>query len=782
RERPAEEADVADQIHARFNDAASDFISLLNIWRDYHEALDRVKSANQMKKYCKSHYLSFRRMREWRDIHFQIGSILKEHGFPTKPDDTLTPEDNYASIHKCILSGFLSNIAVQKEKNIFQAARGKEVMIFPGSGLFNRAKTWVVAAEMVETTRLFARTVANIDSSWLEELGENLCKYTYLDPHWDKDRGEVVAFEQVSLFGLIIIMGRPVSYGRINPEEASDIFIHNALVEGDLKDPPPFLKHNLKLVAEVKDLEDRLRRRDLLVSASEMFRFYKQKIGRIHDIRSLQKLLQKRGGDKFLRMTREDLLNYAPPEELLAQFPDHVNLGANAFECSYRFDPGTEIDGLTVKIPSTVAPLVPAAAVDWLVPGLFQEKLTALIKGLPKAYRKKLVPIAETVDLIVSKMPKGEGNLITALSSFIQRHFGLNIPATAWSLDTLPDHLRMRVSITGPRGDELRSSREKTILTRQAFEDVSLTELDAARQKWEKTDIRRWDFGDLPEYIILEVKDGAHWTVYPALQVRSEDDNCVDLRLFELREKAIESHKKGVAALFTINFARDIKFLKKNLGLPHALKDAASYFGGVRKLEKSLFNRVMNNLFDKYIRTQKEFHAHAEWVSSILLKRGGQVLELAVPVLDAFRETRSVIDNLEMANKGNRVIIRFLSELRAWLVRLVPENFAELYEAERLIQLPRYLKALAMRAERACVDMEKDRAKDEGIKIFSNSLEELLKSLSPADSNEKRNAIEEFFWWLEELKVSVFAQELKTAIPMSKKRLEKKLEEIKRMV
>ncbi|MBW2410753.1 MAG: ATP-dependent RNA helicase HrpA, partial [Deltaproteobacteria bacterium] len=634
RERPAEEADTADQIHARFDDPSSDFISLLNIWRDYHQYFEQVKSTNQMKKYCKSYYLSFRRMREWCDIHFQIGSILKEHDFSIKHDTTVNPEDKYAAIHKSILSGFLSNIAVKKEKNMFQAARGKAVMIFTGSGLFNRAKTWIVAAEMVETTRLFARTVANIDSRWLEDLGKNLCTYTYLDPHWDKDRETVIASEQVSLFGLIIIPGRPVSYGRIHPEEASDIFIDNALVDGDLRELPPFLKHNLKLVAEVKDMEDRLRRRDLLVSAAEMFRFYRQKIGCIYDIRSLKKLLDKRGDDKFLQMSREDLLNYLPPEELLAQFPDHVNLGANAFECSYRFDPGTEVDGLTVKIPSTLAALVPAAAVDWLVPGLFREKLTALIKGLPKTYRKKLVPISETVDLIFSKMSRDEDNLITALNSFIQQHFGLDIPATAWSLDTLPNHLRIRISITGPQGDELRCGRDKAVLTRTVPGDVSPPELETARKTFERTDLRRWNFGDLPDHIILEAKEGAKWIVFPALHVRPDDDNCVDLRLFENREKAIESHKKGVAKLFTINFARDIKFLKQNLGLPPALKKVSDDFGGARNLEKSLFNRVINNLFAKDIRTQKEFYTHAEWVSSVLLKRGRQILELAVPVLD----------------------------------------------------------------------------------------------------------------------------------------------------
>jgi ATP-dependent helicase HrpA len=432
RERPAEEADAADRIHAKYYDHSSDFITLFNIWRDFNETRERVKSGNQMKKYCKAHYLSFKRMREWRDIHFQISHILEEDGFKIDYDATLNPEGKYKAIHKSILSGFLSNIAVKKEKNIFQAARGKQVMIFPGSGLFNRAKAWIVAAELVETSRLFARTVANIDSNWLEEPGKGLCRYTYLHPHWEKRRGQVVASEQVSLFGLIIVSGRTVSYGRINPDEASDIFIRQALVPGDVEQPLSFLKHNLKLVDEVRNMEDRLRRRDLLVSEAEMFQFYKQRIGGIYDIRSLHKRLEKEGNDRFLRLTGDDLLNYAPADALLAQFPDRVDLGKNAFACSYRFEPGSKADGITVKIPSTVAPLVPAEAVDWLVPGLYPEKLGALIKGLPKKYRKKLVPVAETVDLIVKQMPQGQGSLVTSLGKFIHKHFGLDIPATAW--------------------------------------------------------------------------------------------------------------------------------------------------------------------------------------------------------------------------------------------------------------------------------------------------------------------------------------------------------------
>jgi ATP-dependent helicase HrpA len=332
----------------------------------------------------------------------------------------------------------------------------------------------------------------------------------------------------------------------------------------------------------------------------------------------------------------------------------------------------------------------------------------------------------------------------------------------------------MRLAITGPNGEELRCSRDKAILAQKAPGDASPNELETARKTWERKNIRRWDFGDLPDHITIQVENVAKWTVYPGLQVDDQDDKFVNLRLYEHRDEAIESHKKGIARLFTIYLARDLKFLKKNLRLGQAQKDVSRHFGGVRKLETRLFNRVVGELFCKNIRTQKEFNATLASVSPVILERGRQVLDLVIPVLEAFQETRSILYNLETANKANRIIIQFLAELKEWLSRLVPQNFVELYEPEQMTRLPRYIKALAIRAERACVNLEKDQVKSQEIKIFSNSLDEV--------TDEKRKAIEEFFWWLEELKVSVFAQELKTAIPMSKKRLEKKLEEIRRMV
>jgi len=399
RERPVEKTQEADQMHALFRDPLSDFITLLNIWKKYHDVRQKEKSTSRMKKFCKKHYLSFKRIREWRDIHAQISTVLQGSGArdqgsgirsqgPGIRDLGSAKANNseqefyskqYEVIHKSILSGFLSNIAVKKEKNIFQAAKGKEVMIFPGSGLFNKAKTWIVAAEMVETSRLFARTVADIDSRWLEALGKNQCKYTYLKPHWERSRGEVVACEQVS-------------------EEASEIFIRSALVEGDIREPLPFMEHNRRLIDEISSMENRLRKRDILTNEEDIFDFYHKKLEGIYDIRTLKQHLKKRGTDGFLRMKKDDLFRYFPDEEELYLFPDKITLGTNQFQCNYSFEPGSRDDGVTIKVPSALAATVPAESVEWLVPGLYSEKIAALIKSLPKDYRKQLVPVANTAD------------------------------------------------------------------------------------------------------------------------------------------------------------------------------------------------------------------------------------------------------------------------------------------------------------------------------------------------------------------------------------------------
>jgi len=401
-------------------------------------------------------------------------------------------------------------------------------MIFPGSGLFNNSGQWIVAAEMVETSRLFARTVANIDADWLEELGKDQCKYAHSEPHWEKNREEVVAYEQVSLYGLIIVPKRPVSFGRISPDEASDIFIRSALVEGDVKRPFAFMKHNRDLINKVRDMEARLRKRDILISEEDMYQFYREKLDRVYDIRTLRSCLKK-GSDDFLRMTEADIFRYSPDENELALYPDRIDLGNRSFDCAYSFDPGKCDDGVTIKVPSTLAPSVVSESLDWLVPGLLTEKITALIKGLPKAYRKKLVPVSDTVDAIINELPQNtetqntkhktqNTRLITTLGNFIYDRFGLDIPASAWPLDALPDHLKMRISITGPGGKELRSGRDKRILNGNIPEKVDPNAFESARKEWEKTGITSWDFGDLPDVMTLTGKNREKWTVCPGLE------------------------------------------------------------------------------------------------------------------------------------------------------------------------------------------------------------------------------------------------------------------------
>jgi len=823
RERPAEKTREADRMHAVFDDPSSDFMTLLNIWNRYHAHRQSVKSNNQMKRFCRENYISFKRMREWRDVHSQIEALLAEHnlwnsevgmrksekgsrksevgmrpatssvvsksekGSPEagvgngKLEDGI-PDERYAALHKSVLSGFLSNIAQKKEKNFFRAAGGREVMIFPGSGVFDKAKSWVVAAEVVETSRVFARTVANIDNNWLEDIGRDLCKYTYLNPHWERNRGEVVASEQVSLFGLIIIPQRKISYGKVDAEEASDIFIQSALINGDVKKPFAFMKHNQKLIDGIKDIENRFRRRDILISEPELFSFYKERLPAIYDIRKLSKYLKKKGTDRFLRMDRDNLILYDPDEAAIAQFPDRLELAGHPFNCAYAFEPGKNSDGITVKIPATFASSVPSEAIDWLVPGFFPGKVEGLIKGLPKTYRKKLVPVKDTVDIICREMPKMEGSLISALGKFIYQRFGVDIPAAAWSDDTLPDHLRMRIAITAPDGQELRVGRDPSILHREAAGSAVSDEFEALRRKWEKSALTAWDFGDLPDYISETGNIRAKWIAYPALEQDPKSDKRVNLRLFQQRDKARAAHRAGVLTLYSIQFAKDLKFLKRQLVLPADKSALADYFGGRRQFEKQLYQHYVRTLFSKDIRSQKEFYAYAEKTWPKIISGGRELLESTLPVLTAYHETRCQIDRFQSGNRVNPKILAFSKELTDGLARLVPDNFAELYDKERLVHLERYIRALMIRAQRAPVDFEKDQSKAAEVHKFANGLSRLLKTLSPSVSDEKREAIEDYFWMLEEYKVSIFAQELKTAIPISAKRLQDKLRQIERMI
>ena len=791
RERPLEKTAAADEAHGLFAHPSSDFMGLLNIWNAYPGRKEAGKTLALSRRFCKERFLSFKRMREWIDVHGQLAEMVKppiplarsSNAPPEKAQSQSREDVLYASVHRSILRGFLSNIAHNKEKNIYTAARGREVMIFPGSTLFNKTKPWVVAAEIVETSRVYARTAGTIDPAWLEPLAGNLCRYTYFNPHWDVRRGEVTASEEVSLFGLIIAADRKVSYGRIDPEEAGRIFIQGALVEGRIGTSLPFMEHNQKLMDQALDMENRIRKKDVLVDDPVIFSFYSLRLNNCFSIRTLKKILKDQGSDQFLRMKPEDLFQYVPDAETLGDFPDQITLGNQTLACDYHFNPGEESDGVTVKIPSSLAPSIPREEMDWIIPGLFREKISALIKGLPKVYRKQLVPISGTVDRICSELPREKGSLLSALGKFIHARFKVDIPFSAWPEKQLADYLNLRISIVDQSGKEIRSSREKSILT-ETGQEVRKDIFDTIRKKWERTPITTWDFHDLPETVEYKSSDGKLWMLFPALQVETAlegSTSSLSLRLFADQEQALEHHRKGVVALYELDFSKDLKFLKKSLVLPKDYKAAAVFFGGIKALENQLYHESMVQLFSKNIRAREEFYWHGKSTISLVITRGRELLEKALPVVKVFHETRMALDRLGSENRFNQTALDLCGELIRDIQRLVPPDFISRVEPERWIHLDRYLKALVIRAKRAILDFEKDRVKTLSIKHPLEQLEAAMSSLTPESSREKRAATEELFWLLEEYKVSVYAQELKTAVSVSDKILKAKINALSRM-
>ncbi len=785
RERPADKEAQADQAHAQFKDPASDFSALLNIWRRCHHRVTSPKTEGTLRKFCRDHFLSYRRVREWRDIHNQILTILTEqkivpHKGTSGERQGLKKEgsDLYAAVHRSILSGFLGHIAVKKEKNLYTATQGRQAMVFPGSGLFNRAGNWIVAAEMVETSRLFARSVANIESAWLEELGGHLCRRTYFGPHWEKDRGEVVASEQVTLFGLVIVPGRSVSFGRIDPEESARIFIRSALVEGEIKRPLPFLTYNQALIEKIAGLEEKVRRHDLLIGEEEIAQFYEQRLLGIFDIRTLQRLIRDRGDDAFLRMSENDLLIKRPDPAEIALYPEAVSTGGWRLPFVYRFEPGKPLDGITLKIPVQAIPSLPAETLDWAVPGLLREKVMALLRGLPKEFRKRLQPLNQTCDVILREITQ-EGPLPTALGRFIFQRYGVDIPANLWPVAELEEHLKLRYAVVDGKGKELAAGRDIGVLRQEFVGEQESKAFAKARQTWEKSGLTAWDFGELPERIILA--GGGHHAplAYPSLTV---SETGIGIRLFQSEPEARSAHRVGVSALLAIRFKDELKHLRKAITPTGDLKIWAASFGGVKHLENAFVEKVMLDLFPANIRTREDFEAHAEKVRPQILPGGQAVVRLASPPLKALYEATEQLRTLESANRGNRPVLSFLADLRQDLARLLPADFLIRHEEERLTHVVRYLRALTVRAERGAVHLEKALERGKEIHELSRWHDEMLRGLPPYASGEKRQALGEFAWMIEEYKVSLFAQELKTAIPVSRKRIDARMGEIERML
>ncbi len=782
RERPYDKIDQAAAAHARFQHPESDFLTFLQIWNRYSDPIEKKQSQGQLRKFCREHFLSYRRMTEWRDVYHQILDIASGEKHPQKNrKPTVIEIDQSISdkIHRSILSGYLSNIARKSEKNFYAAAKSREVMLYPGSGLFNRGGPWIVASEISLTSRVFARNAANIRSEWLEELGRDHCRYSHSSAHWEKNRGQVVAVEKVILFGLTIVEQRTVAYERVNPEHARDIFIREALVTGEVGQRLPFLTHNLSLWENAKTMEDKLRKRGIAIDEEAVAALYDQRLPLISDIRSLQKLIRDRGSDDFLRFREEDFVAHNPDDDELRQYPDQIKIGSAALPCSYQFEPGKASDGVTVTVPLGLVSRAAVENVEKHLPSLLQEKAFLMLKSLPKTVRHKLPPLVSVAEAFSRWTEMKENPLPLALSKFLLAEYHLTIPVESWTQDKLPQHLNIRYRVIDETGGEVKVSRNIVELEKELTGQIQQVSLDSSRAQWEKDGITGWNFGSLPEQIELRGKHGLTGYAYPALQAADGD---IHLRLFSNPQEAAISHSKGVAALYELHFTEKLKQLKKNVTFSGELKNSAARIGNLRQLEESVMNRVKKDLFRRSWRNPDEFDNHVRTISSIILSRGQEAIAAITPVIKSYMDTDEALQKQMQKNRSNPPVLQFLKNTLAEAHRLVPIDFPELYAFDRLRHLPRYLKALSIRADRGILNPAGTQAKLQDAAVYEKILQEMNRNLTAIASPEKQNKVDEFRWMIEEYKVSLFAQELKTPYPVSTKRLQQLLREIDQII
>lgn len=776
RERPLDKEGRADRMHALFRHPDSDFLTLLNIWDRYHIHREKPGSQRQKRRFCREHFLSFPRMREWADVHRQIVTILSEMDISFVPrSGSGLPKEKADAAHRAVCSGYLSGIAVHKEKRFYQSARGGTAMLFPGSSLFDKAPPWIVAAEMVRTSRLFARTAAKINPAWLEELGGELCRRSYSHPHWDLKRGEVRADERVTLYGLEIVSGRKVSYGPVHPGEAHDIFIMSALVEGQVRNKPDFLRHNLALYHRLAGMEDKLRRRGIVAAEKEIFDFYSSRLRGVTNWRGLEACIREKGGDGFLKMTEKDLLRSRPDKGELEGFPDELNIGGRRFRTGYKFIPGGKEDGVTLKIPYDRLNEIPHESIDWGVAGLFRERIAALIKGLPKRYRKPLVPVPETSRIIAREMKMGEDSLFQSLSRFVRKRFNADIPPEIWRQSRIPPHLKIRIAVTDHKGREIKGGRDLEALRKSVSVPPPPDRSPAwerARARWERTELTEWDFGDLPECVRLS----PFLNAYPALEPARKG---VNLRLFRDPETARRSHLQGVEALLRRQRGGDLEFTQKYLRISEEDQPAALYFGGEKSLIEQMKTALARDVFRRDIRGEAEFKAYAYHADRLLLEKAHFLRDQVIKILREYQKTRTRIKEEKEARSPKSPVREFARKVLDDLQVLVPDDFLEAYSLERLIHLPRYMEAMRIRLERGVNHMEKDRQKISQLAGFQQALIEYRRREAEGELQDKSADIEAFRWLLEEFKVSLFAPELGTAVTVSPKRMLAKMKQIR---
>ncbi|SFI89048.1 ATP-dependent RNA helicase HrpA [Planctomicrobium piriforme] len=768
RERPLDKQQAADAAHVKFKHERSDFMSLLKLW-DFYTDLDDKLSNSKLRKACQQNFLSYNRMREWKDLHRQLREIVIDHGI--KPTDRRNDEQ---AIHRAILTGTLSNLAQRGETHEYTGAGGQKLFLWPGSVAFEGKPKWVIGAELVETTRRFIRMVGPIQPQWVEKAAEHLVKRTYSEPHWSSKQGSVIALEKVTLFGLVVVPRRECRYGHIDPKISRELFIQHALVEGDFQTSGEFFKHNSELKSELEDWQAKLRQGLQFLGEEAEFDFYDQRIPadvfdgpRFEQWRKTAEAEQPR----LLFLSREDLVTETDSAPRAAAFPDQIRIGTMQLPVEYHLEPGTEDDGVTLLVPPEGLNQLSEENLNWLVPGLLEEKVAALIKTLPKTLRTLFVPVPETAAQVTRKLAYGKGDLLAQLSEVLRQHSGEYVPVTEFDLARLPDHLRFNVRVVDPKGKTIAAGRDIAALKQQAQAQSSQTIQQITDQKWHRDNITSWNFGDLPEQIQLN-RGGVTVVAFPMLV---DQGTSITLRLADSRFESESRTKQALNRLFLLSdekkLAEQIKHFPK---IDPLCMQALPLPDGKQFRQQLTLALAAAALFRNTAipRSENEWNARLKQARGLVPVVVQDLGGIVGPLLTEASQVRRLING-----QHPPALAPLIDDLRQQYAQLFAPGYLSETPLGWLQYYPRYLQTMQHRFAKATSGgFQKDRKHQEQLDPYWKRYLQQRERLGADWRLSPQRVLYRFL--LEEFRVSLFAQQLRTAVPVSEKRLNEVWREI----
>ena len=761
RERPTDKQQAADQSHRRFLDQDSDFASFLKLW-DYAEEQRQALTQNQWRKTCQKEFLSFMRLREWRDIHMQLRLALKS----MSAAENREPASSEA-VTKSLLPGLLSQVGMQGEGKVFNGARNRKFRIFPGSHLAKKPPKWVLAAELVETSQLFARVVAKIEPEWVIEAAGDLIQQHYFEPHWSRQRGQVVAYMRSSLFGLVLQERQRINYGAIDPVVSNDILVRSCLAEGNYKGSGSFYKHNMGLIAELEDMESKSRRRDLVPDQESLYRFYRSRVPEhIVNLKAFEHWRKKaeQKDPKILYASLSDVALRSIDGDLGAQFPDHLEWQGIRYTLRYRFDPGHAEDGVTILLPVAILNQVPRHLFEWLVPGMLRDKCVELVKALPKPVRKQFVPVPDTVDRAILEMHRADVPLLEALGHAMKRATGITIALEDWQLDALDNFYRCHFAILDSDGQAIDQGNDLDLLIDRYASLAEQALGEEGGDDYGRKGITQWDFGELPESHRF-IRGGIELRGFPALVDRGDS---VDLVLFENSDKAFHASRQGVIRLLMLALPDKIRYLRKELlsGNKWTL-----FCAGLKVKHEQLLMDLVYAAFNSVFLGSNALPRDSKSFERCIEKGASQLIAVAQDYQTLLGNIAPLYQQVQSSLKG-KVSPAFLyafGDIKSQLAGLFEEGFLRQTPYQQLRHYPRYLKAVLARQEKLAGGFQRD-------KIQMGDYAEhwtLIQNVLLGDHKVSRfnQDFIKYRWMIEELRVSIFAQQLGTDQPVSLKRM-----------